>query len=257
MDTIMRWLAPKTRWGFAARFVILIVVVFLANIAFGRLFDDHAPHDPSYYLAHAVLVDGPLIAFFLAVSAYQLRLQRKLSRLSRTDGLTGLNNRRTFFALLNDLHPKGANGILLLIDADRFKTINDTYGHMAGDDCLRAIAYMLCRNVRKSDIIGRIGGEEFAIFLTNTSLSQARVIGERLTKPIPFTAGPDQPHATVTLSIGAVETTQTPSFDALFGLADNALYLAKQKGRARIEFWTDGMQRAQQPSLGCSIPAQM
>lgn len=246
MDTVMRWLAPKSKLGFVVRFMVLIALVTVANVIFGLVFDVHDLHPPAYYVAHAFFVDGPLIAFFLTVTLFQVRLQRRLSRLSRKDGLTGLNNRRTFFAMVDDLRPAAAKGILLLLDADRFKTINDTYGHQAGDDCLRSIAYMLHRNVRKTDIIGRIGGEEFAIYLSNTSLAQARVIGERLTKPIPFNAGPTQPHATVTLSIGAVEASPTASFDELFGLADSALYHAKQKGRARMVFWTDGLQLGRQ-----------
>lgn len=247
MDTVMRWLAPKSRLGFVGRFLLLIAIVSVANGVFGRLYDDHDLHHPAYYVAHALFVDGPLIIFFLTVTVFQVRLQRKLSRLSRKDGLTALNNRRTFFAEVDDLRPAAANGILLLLDADRFKAINDTYGHQAGDDCLRSIAYTLRRNVRRTDVIGRIGGEEFAIYLHNTTLAQARVIGERLTKPIPFSAGPAHPHATVTLSIGAVEAPPTVSFDELFGLADNALYQAKQKGRARMVFWTDGLQMGGQP----------
>lgn len=239
MDTIMRSLAAKSAVGFIIRLIVLVTLVSGANIVFAFIVDDRELHSPIYYFAHAIFVGGPLIAFFLAVTVFQMRLQRKLWQLSCKDGLTGLNNRGTFLNLAEELRVKSKGGILLMLDADLFKTINDTYGHQAGDACLRSIARALRCNVRQSDVIGRIGGEEFAIYLSDTTLSQARIIGERLIKPIPFDAGPDQKYASVTMSIGAVQSSPQATLEEMFGLADNALYQAKRQGRARM-VWTDG-----------------
>lgn len=235
MNTLMYWLAPKGLFGFIARLFFLTGIVAVANLAFAMLFDDHPSHHALYYIGHALFVGTPLIAFFLAVTVFQIKLQRKLWRLSRKDGLTGLNNRRAFFNKTIAARKACKEGVLLMLDADFFKTINDRYGHHAGDTCLRSIAYTLRRNVRESDIIGRIGGEEFAIYLKNTTADQAQVIGERLTKPIAFRTKTDE-HLTVTLSIGATIAAPALTLDGIFAAADGALYEAKQNGRAQIVF---------------------
>ena len=232
----MDWFAPRSAFGFTVRLLFLVSVVAIANIAFAIVVGEYHSHATSYFFMHAAIVGGPLIAFFLAVCTFQIRLQRKLWRLSRKDGLTGLNNRRTFFDRFEDKRRKSRDGVLLVIDADFFKRINDTYGHQAGDRCLKSIAYVLQRSVRKDDVIGRIGGEEFAIYLHDTTLQQARVIGERLTKPIAFQSEANA-HLTVTLSIGAVFSYPEATMDQLFGLADEALYRAKLAGRARMIVW--------------------
>ena len=97
MDNLMRWLAPKGVMGFFLRLVVLISLVAALNVAFGLIYDEHGLHEPFYYVTHATFVGGPLIAFFLTVTTFQIKLQRKLWCLSRKDGLTDLNNRRTFF----------------------------------------------------------------------------------------------------------------------------------------------------------------
>lgn len=237
MDQLMRLLAPHSTFGFISRLIFLTAFVAAANIVFAFAVDEnYGMQSPLYYLAHATFVGGPLIAFFLAVTVFQIRLQRKLWRLSRKDGLTGLNNRRTFFDLATSARTSDEIGVLLMLDADWFKNINDTYGHRAGDKCLQSIAYTLRRSVRQGDIVGRIGGEEFAIYLKNTTLQQTRVIGERLTKPIAFRFG-DEQHLSVTLSIGAVKSCPDDTLDDMFALADNALYRAKLNGRAQMVFW--------------------
>ncbi len=237
IETFMQFMAPKGVASFFARFVLLTGFVAVANLGFSALIDDRY-HSTAYYVGHALFVGGPLIAFFLAVTAFQIKLQRRLWRLSRKDGLTGLNNRRSFFESAERIRFEREQGILLVLDADRFKAINDTYGHQAGDSCLKSIAYTLKRGVRKDDIVGRIGGEEFAIFLRDTTPGQAKVIGERLTLPITFRTS-DDIALTVTLSIGAAIATSADSLDDLFQRADRALYHAKEEGRARMIFASD------------------
>lgn len=234
---LMYLFAPKGVGGFVMRLALLTGVVIAANFVYAHSFGDHHSHHASYYIGHALFVGTPLIGFFLAVTVYQVRLQRKLYRLAREDGLTGLNNRRAFFTQTDTARKSCKTGVLLMLDADFFKPINDKYGHDAGDACLRSIAHTLRRTVRQDDIVGRIGGEEFAIYLQNTTTAQAQAIGERLTKPIAFRTACDA-HLTVTLSIGAtVSTPPLQSLDRLFIEADKALYKAKQSGRARMMFW--------------------
>lgn len=238
MDKVMHWLAPKGAIGFVTRLVVLTCLVAAANLVFALVFEVGHMRQPLYYLAHALFVGAPLIAFFLTVTVFQIRLQRKLSRLSRKDGLTGLNNRRTFFARMATVLEQKKSGVLLMLDADLFKQINDNYGHHVGDRCLQSIAHTLRRNIRKGDVVGRLGGEEFAIYLQNATIGQARAIGERLTKPIPFKADNDE-HLTVTLSIGATISKPGITLDDLVAVADRAMYRAKQDGRARMIFAED------------------
>ena len=240
MDKLMNWLAPRGTLGFITRLVVLIGIVAIANLLFSAFVDDHPLHEPSYYILHAFFVGGPLIAFFLTVTVFQIRLQRKLSRLSRKDGLTGLNNRRTFFALADAARAEETNGVLMMLDADWFKRINDSYGHQAGDKCLKAISATLRSNTRKGDVVGRIGGEEFAIYLRDTSVSHASIIGERLTRPIGFQTDDGQT-LQVTLSIGATISKKEGTLDDLFAAADGALYKAKVKGRAAMVFWDEAL----------------
>lgn len=237
MGNIMRILAPRSIVGFVVRFAFWIALIATANIGFAMLFEEAGNQLAGYHLAHAVVVGGPFIFFFLLVTVYQMRLQSRLWALSRKDGLTDLNNRRTFFEMVEKARAQSGTGVLLMLDADRFKKINDTYGHLAGDLCLKSVAYTLRRNVREGDILGRLGGEEFAIYLKNAPLETASVIGERLTKPISFeTEARDC--LSVTLSIGATPAPPQASIDTLIAQADSALYHAKQTGRARYVLWT-------------------
>ncbi|WP_234417023.1 GGDEF domain-containing protein [Loktanella sp. Alg231-35] len=204
-----------------------------ANVFVHHVADDQRLGSVRYHILHAMFVSGPLVTFFLAVTYFQIQLQKKLWRLSREDGLTGLNNRRSFFDQTAIARAAKKEGVLMMLDADRFKAINDTYGHQAGDECLKTIAYTIKRNVRQADVVGRIGGEEFAIYLHDTSIRQARAIGERLVKPISFRTHATEP-LSVTLSIGVATTCAECSIDDIFGYADHALYQAKQAGRARM-----------------------
>jgi len=171
MDQFMRLLAPRSWIGFAVRLLLSVAILTAANTAFAYHFDSpevYGTHSVTYYFSHAAIVGGPLVAFSLAVSMYQVRLQQNLWRLSRQDGLTGLNNRRTFFEMVEKARARKNRGILLMLDADWFKIINDTHGHQVGDRCLTTIAYTLRRNIRQNDILGRLGAKN----LPSTSKTQ-------------------------------------------------------------------------------------
>ena len=246
MIGITHWVAPKDMVGFAIRFVILIAFLAVSNGLFQTFFDHPETRGVGYLFWHAFVVSGPLIVLFLAVSLFQIRLQRELWQLSRKDGLTGLYNRRTFFDLTTFARAQKKDGVLMVLDADRFKQVNDAYGHQVGDACLRSIAYTLLRNVRQNDVVGRIGGEEFAIYMHDTTVRQASAVGERLTKPIPFRSDA-MDHLTVTLSIGAAVSDNKILFDEVFARADGALYEAKLSGRAQMVIWDENIKRQRPP----------
>lgn len=163
----------------------------------------------------------------------------ELQTLSSTDGLTGLSNRRHFDnSLQNAINRSQATGqplTLILCDIDHFKSFNDTYGHQTGDQCLRSVATVLARHVRREqDCAARYGGEEFALILPGLSVHDARLRAEQLRQDIAesrFRSG-DMILA-VTMSLGVVTclATDDTTADMLTHLADQALYQAKREGR--------------------------
>jgi two-component system, cell cycle response regulator len=162
-------------------------------------------------------------------------MQRELVRLATTDPLTGLLNRRAFFEQAQEAYARARTGGALsaiMLDADHFKRVNDSYGHDVGDDVLRAIG----RDAAGENmVVGRLGGEEFAILLEDCSLFKAAEIAECLRVKISglqfeTKKGP----ITVTCSFGVSEWTRDATIDQLLKSADAALYAAKSAGRNRV-----------------------
>jgi len=166
---------------------------------------------------------------------------RQLDALARHDGLTGLYNRRAFFDRLDQLlkeldrHPHPS--CLLMLDIDWFKSINDKHGHAAGDKVLQTFASKCLETARKVDVVGRIGGEEFAILLPHTSGDAAKVFANRLKDAVAETSVRDSKtlsDITFTMSIGLSETCETIDAHTWMSQADTALYEAKSSGRNRV-----------------------
>jgi len=126
----------------------------------------------------------------------------------------------------------GDNLSLAVLDIDRFKKINDTYGHPIGDSVLKNIANTICTTLRKSDISVRWGGEEFLFLMPGTSLAESRVISERLRSNIE--KGSYHEFANATASIGITEYIKGDSLETMIKRADDALYDAKATGRNRV-----------------------
>lgn len=168
-----------------------------------------------------------------------------LQRLSETDPLTGLANRRQMQPHLDRLWAQHvcatAEGAVLLIDVDHFKRYNDFYGHLLGDHCLRTVAQTLEKAVRPQDIIARFGGEEFVVLLRDTDPASALQIAERLLQSIRDLGiahlGREDGMAVLTVSLGMAHTLAGEPADsaALLDQADRALYIAKGNGRNRLE----------------------
>ncbi|WP_203531236.1 GGDEF domain-containing protein [Pseudoroseicyclus tamaricis] len=180
-----------------------------------------------------VLVATPFTVLALLLVQHLVRLQSSLAELAGTDMLTGLPNRRQFFALAEG--EGELQGTLILIDIDHFKRINDTYGHQVGDLCLGAVGRHLRATVRERDLVARIGGEEFAVYLTGAGMEMAERIGHRVIAELPvetdLAAG-----IVLTASAGAAESWPGATLSELMSAADGALYRAKAEGRARLVF---------------------
>ena len=162
--------------------------------------------------------------------------------LAVTDPLTGLHNRRYMGihlgALVDQARQRQKQLSLLIIDLDFFKSINDTYGHDAGDEVLREFSERLRSNVRNIDLVCRYGGEEFVVVMPDTDLSLAYVVAERLRKrvadePFRIARGTEQIPVTISVGLGTIDH-DTDSGDELLKRADLALYRAKRSGRNRV-----------------------
>ncbi|TFY91323.1 GGDEF domain-containing protein [Pseudomonas kairouanensis] len=159
------------------------------------------------------------------------------TRAAQTDELTGLMNRRAFFEHAQVLYAQCRHDqqplCALMMDMDHFKDINDTYGHQAGDQVLRQIGGVISASFRQADVYGRLGGEEFAVLLPNTSLETARDIAEQLVKAISGMAA--EPVHGLTASLGVAYThAQDQDLHGLMNTADKALYRAKAQGRNQV-----------------------
>lgn len=164
----------------------------------------------------------------------------ELERLATTDPLTGLSNRRELQRLADveraRAHRYGHELAVLVVDADHFKVVNDTYGHAIGDLALQVLASELLALVRGHDLVGRWGGEEFVLALPHLDAASARAAAERMRqrlgeKPIPL---PDGGTTRVTVSVGGAVARPEESFEHALRRADTALYAAKAAGRNRV-----------------------
>ena len=159
------------------------------------------------------------------------------TRAAQTDELTGLMNRRAFFEHAHVLYAQCRHNqqplCALMMDMDHFKEINDTYGHQAGDQVLRQIGGVISASFRQADVYGRLGGEEFAVLLPNTSLETARGIAEQLVKAISGLSS--EPVQGLTASLGVASThAWEQDLHGLMNTADKALYRAKALGRNQV-----------------------
>ena len=187
------------------------------------------------------LLVTPLVAFgFLRLVFALEQARRQLDVLATTDDLTGLHNRRHFMSVIEAEWDRakryGSTASLLLIDVDHFKLVNDTHGHLCGDELLRRIAAATAELLRQPDVLARFGGEEFMVFLPHTDTLGAVDVAERIRERIKAMVLDWQGRqVTASVSIGvAPMRTEMPSLDFLLHEADTALYTAKADGRDRV-----------------------
>ncbi|WPB59110.1 GGDEF domain-containing protein [Xylophilus sp. GOD-11R] len=168
------------------------------------------------------------------------RMRAALQEIAKTDGLTGALNRLAFMSraesLMETAADRGHTMALLMIDVDRFKAINDTYGHAGGDKAIQEVAARCQAQLRKHDLFARFGGEEFVVLLPETEEATAYHVAERIRVAVENARIEDSAgtHFSVTVSIGSVHSTECPELGAMLRRADENLYHAKRLGRNRL-----------------------
>jgi diguanylate cyclase (GGDEF)-like protein len=173
----------------------------------------------------------------LAISQHQAAAE--IWELATTDSLTGIMNRRQFMSLAEQEFRRTRRYhhlfSLLILDIDHFKRINDSYGHMFGDQVIKAVVQEVAHILRKTDYLGRFGGEEFVILLSESDSGQALLVAQRILEGVAATTFHIREETvSVTVSIGVTTyQTEDESLDALLERADEALYQAKRQGRNR------------------------
>ncbi len=231
------FLAPARATRQIACAAVLYVVATVAT---------HAP----FPAAASVVGVGTVTAIGLLVGAFRVRVDELLSASARnaaTDPLTGLANRRAFAdAYANERARRarsGGCGALMVLDCDRFKTLNDRQGHAAGDAALRRVADVVSANVRAVDSPARLGGDEFAVLFSEPDPGAALAIGERIRCAV----AEGQIADGMTVSIGVVELPPGSSVDlnTALGAADRAMYRSKDRGGNRVSPGTLAEQQAQ------------
>jgi diguanylate cyclase (GGDEF)-like protein len=188
-----------------------------------------------------IVLAVPLLLFFTGKLRELAIAHRRLTVYASTDGLTQVMNRAAFATLvdayLTDVRTeeRRAHGALLIIDADNFKTVNDRYGHDRGDEALVKIASTIKSTLRSPDIVGRLGGEEFGVFLPGVGPDQAKLVAERIRQSVSSAdfAPSGKPHQ-LSVSVGGAVFDGHLPFAELFRLADQQLYVAKRDGRNRV-----------------------
>ncbi|HTO27529.1 MAG TPA: GGDEF domain-containing protein [Devosia sp.] len=182
---------------------------------------------------------GPVI-FMLMLRQEQLRhANGQLERLATTDWLTACLNRGAFTGAVTrhlDRHlATDSGGALLIVDADDFKAVNDRFGHDVGDEALQLIAGAIRQAVRSTDPVGRLGGEEFGVFLPDSDVATADHVAERVRRAVSAIAfAPGGVPCPLSVSIGGATYVTRAPFGELYRLADQHLYTAKNTGRDRV-----------------------
>jgi len=165
------------------------------------------------------------------------KANKRIEKLSKTDVLTGLANRRHFMdyfeKMMSQAQRHSTPLSLVIIDLDKFKEVNDTYGHSAGDDVLSALGDLLDREVRKEDLVARIGGEEFAILLTQANMEEAYSYAERIRKRVQTMDVSSVPKE-ISASLGISTLKENDDMESIMKRADKALYEAKENGRNKV-----------------------
>ncbi len=165
------------------------------------------------------------------------QIEHKLREYAEKDSLTGLFNRRKFYELLGQEKERATRYSralsLIMFDIDHFKAVNDTYGHAVGDKVLKTTASVVAEHIRKTDILGRIGGEEFAVLATETTAESALALAEKIRCAVEMTHHDEAGKITVSLGVSAYDNGFT--LDEFMRRADEALYEAKNKGRNRVK----------------------
>lgn len=203
------------------------------------------------------LVLAPPFFIYLLSKLRELAIaHHELSIVASTDVLTSCLNRRAFTAMVDAYLERVVGeeakreGALLIIDVDHFKNVNDNFGHESGDEALKIIAQAIKGVVREIDLVGRIGGEEFSVFLPGTDANRTQLIAERIRAAVSTVEFyPTGNRCDLSVSVGGATYDRQATFSDLFRQADQRLYAAKQNGRNRVEIHNNSARSARAPHV--------
>ena len=242
-------------WDFSARSWARVILVTalgtIACVAAALLVDSfNFPNLDEASRVRSVTVDvllpialaGPMLSFLMAKLRELAIAKHDLTILASTDSLTQVLNRGAFTLVVDSYLEKvraaqfSKEGALLVVDVDHFKTINDRFGHDSGDAALRLIARSIRASVRDIDLVGRIGGEEFGVFLPGSNEADATTVAERIRASIgEVDFRPGGIPELLSVSVGGASFVRPVAFEELFHHADQRLYAAKAQGRNRVQ----------------------
>lgn len=230
---------PKQAWLWIYRKTLLLVglsvaVSVVATVVFMDMYSAGV-NLPGLAIAIIlpICIGGPMTLTF-AIGTERLRHANiQLTRLATLDGLTGLFNRRAFTTAVEEYSTAPhRRGVLLVIDADHFKLVNDRFGHDQGDEALRHIAAAISRAIGGIGMTGRLGGEEFGVYLPGMDLGQAEDAADDLRRAVSeIHFMPEGEPCPLSVSIGGAAHDRPTLFRTLYREADKRLYSAKQRGR--------------------------
>jgi diguanylate cyclase len=258
----MRIPPPQTAIRFCLTLLGLIITmggaaIVAVNYHFGS-FSTSSSQDTALFIIFVLVGIAFPLQLYVAVHLGRVQAHNEsLVQIATRDGLTKLLNRSAFtqaatakIAAIGDRASVSGVQTLLVIDADHFKKINDRLGHHVGDEALRGIAMALRAATRPEDVVGRLGGEEFVVLMTNSGLDDAWTMAERIRMAInALSVGSNVGRTRLSVSIGGVSFRSAVRFDALYRLADSNLYRAKQNGRNRVDLTQLGRISAHLPAL--------
>ncbi|EAQ35962.1 hypothetical protein NB311A_01280 [Nitrobacter sp. Nb-311A] len=232
------------------RVILLTIAGTLCCIALAFVIDSYSFVEGRWRLGPSpkddviipLLIAPPFFLYLLSKLRQLAIAHEQLMVIASTDGLTSCFNRAAFTTLVDayldrvDRQEKGGEGALLVMDVDHFKNVNDNFGHDMGDEALKLIAQSIKSTLREVDLVGRMGGEEFSVFLPGIAPDRVVMVAERIretVKAVNFC--PQGIPCNLSISIGGATYVRTASFSELYKLADKLLYDAKRQGRDRVE----------------------
>ena len=234
---------PPSEWGLVWRRTALILAVstvgswVMSNLVMMSLHEGMNDVGTILALGMPTVLGGPILLFLQVRSAQLREANHKLEALASTDWLTDCLNLRAFSTRVSSsLSQSDGHSTLLVIYADHFKTINDRFGHERGDEVLQLIAGAIRDSVRDGDLVGRIGGEEFGVFLEDAGTEVADLAAERIRAAVnALFVTSEGIVQRLSVSIGGAVCAGDAGFSDLFRIADRRLYEAKHAGRNRVE----------------------
>ena len=200
-------------------------------------------NEPMKNVIIPLVLAPPIFVLLLSRMRALAIAHEQMEIIASTDGLTDCLTRRAFTTLVDaylervDREHNARRGALLVIDVDNFKAVNDHYGHQNGDEALKMIAGNIKSSLRELDLVGRMGGEEFSVFLPGAAPDAARRVAERIRASVNKTLfTPQGAPVALSVSVGGTSFRTQTSFSDLYRMADQQLYSAKSAGRNRVIF---------------------